>query len=113
MKKCTKVAIWLCAAWAVRASAAPPLEVYGALPGVDQIQLSPSGQQFALFGVIDGSRKFAVFSFEGKPLFVVADPPRIRRVIARADLFELDHGCAVSAATKRSARGVPNPVVRS
>jgi hypothetical protein len=71
MKKCTKVAIWLCAAWAVLARAAPPLEVYGALSGVDQIRLSPSGQQFALFGVIDGGRKFAVFSFEGKPLLVM------------------------------------------
>jgi dienelactone hydrolase len=71
MKKWTKVAIWLCAAWAVLARAAPPLEVYGALPGVDQIRLSPSGEQYALFGVIDGSRKFAAFSFEGKPLFVM------------------------------------------
>lgn len=71
MKKCTKVAIWLCAAWAGLARAAPPLDVYGALPGVDQIRLSPSGQQFAIVGVIDGSRKLAVFSFEGKPLFVM------------------------------------------
>jgi hypothetical protein len=71
MMKCIKVAIWLSAAWAVLAHAVPPLEVYGALPGVNQIRLSPSGQQFALFGVIDGSRKFAVFSFEGKPLFVM------------------------------------------
>lgn len=40
--------------------AAPPLEAYGRLPGVEMMQLSPSGKRYALIGVVDNVRRFAV-----------------------------------------------------
>ncbi|HKC16541.1 MAG TPA: alpha/beta fold hydrolase [Steroidobacteraceae bacterium] len=50
------------------APAAPPLEVYGGLPGVELLSLSPSGEKYALVAVVGETRKLVVLSYDGKVL---------------------------------------------
>lgn len=50
--------------WGGATQAAPPLEVYGRLPGVEQIVLSPAGTQYAFVAVMGESRKLGVASFD-------------------------------------------------
>lgn len=51
--------------------AAPPLEAYGHLPGVELVQLSPSGDRFAFIAVVGESRRLMVVSAKGETIFVV------------------------------------------
>ena len=50
------------------AQAAPPLEVYGGLPGVELVSLSPSGDRYALVAVVGETRKLMVLSHDGQVL---------------------------------------------
>jgi len=57
--------------WSVVSSgawAAPPLEVYGKLPGFEMAALSPSGQRYAVVGVVEDSRRFVALDAQGKAL---------------------------------------------
>ena len=42
---------------AAPAWAAPPLDAYGKLPGVDMAALSPSGSHYAVVGEVEGARR--------------------------------------------------------
>ena len=44
--------------------AAPPLSVYGNLPGFEMAALSPSGSRIALVGTVDGHRMLAVVGMD-------------------------------------------------
>lgn len=50
------------------AIAAPPIETYGRLPGIDLVQLSPSGERVAMIGVVGESRRLIVLSADRKLL---------------------------------------------
>ncbi len=50
------------------AQAAPPIQVYGALPGVELVRLSPSGQRVAMIGVIGEERRLVIISADNKLL---------------------------------------------
>jgi dipeptidyl aminopeptidase/acylaminoacyl peptidase len=50
------------------AVAAPPIEAYGALPAVEGIELSPSGEYFASIAVIGDQRRLIVATVGGKVL---------------------------------------------
>lgn len=50
--------------------AAPPLEAYGKLPGVDMAALSPSGRHYAIVGEVEGSRRLVIIEAGGKPVMV-------------------------------------------
>lgn len=52
------------------ATAAPPLEAYGRLPGVDRVVLSPSGKLYAIVGEVAGERQLLIMSAEGKPVTI-------------------------------------------
>ncbi|HYG27884.1 MAG TPA: hypothetical protein VD906_13365, partial [Caulobacteraceae bacterium] len=47
------------------AAAAPPLEVYGKLPGLEMAVISPSGERSALIGVVQDKRRLLVIE-DGK-----------------------------------------------
>lgn len=58
----------LCApAWA----ASPALEVYGRLPAMDSVRLSPTGDQYAYLASEGGERKVIVRGLEGRPVAMV------------------------------------------
>jgi dienelactone hydrolase len=69
---------WLCAmalalglsTLGIVAGAAPPLEIYGSLPGFEMAKLSPSGQRIAMIGVIGDERRLIVL--EGEKLILTA-----------------------------------------
>ena len=67
------LAVGLCAGLAAGAAraAAPPLEVYGRLPGFELAKLSPSGRRVAMIGVVDDVRRLIVM--EGETLLLAAD----------------------------------------
>ena len=46
-------------------AAAPPVEAYGKLPGIEQISLSPSGQRYAFIAVIGETRKLVAAQVDG------------------------------------------------
>lgn len=50
--------------------AAPPLEAYGKLPGVDMAALSPSGKHYAIVGEVEKARRLVVIEAGGKPVMV-------------------------------------------
>jgi dipeptidyl aminopeptidase/acylaminoacyl peptidase len=50
------------------ASAAPPVEAYGKLPGVELMRLSPDGSRFAFVAVIGEVRRLVALTWDGKPL---------------------------------------------
>ncbi|HEX5776924.1 MAG TPA: hypothetical protein VFX95_09635, partial [Caulobacteraceae bacterium] len=50
------------------AMAAPPLDAYGKLPGVDMAALSPSGSHYAIVGEVEGARRLVVVETGGKPV---------------------------------------------
>lgn len=50
------------------ASAAPPLSLYGNLPGFELATLSPSGERIAMVGVAAEERRLIVLDRNGKPL---------------------------------------------
>jgi dipeptidyl aminopeptidase/acylaminoacyl peptidase len=61
-------AIALTAAQAVRA--APPVEAYGKLPGIEEVQLSPSGERYAFVATDGEKRRLYIATLDGKPLQV-------------------------------------------
>jgi len=50
------------------ARAAPPIEAYGRLPGVELLRISPSGERIALIGVLGEERRLVVLSADNKLL---------------------------------------------
>ncbi|MGZ8371267.1 MAG: hypothetical protein ACXWVH_09460, partial [Caulobacteraceae bacterium] len=50
------------------AAAAPPLEAYGALPAIEQVELSLSGDRLAFVGVAKERRQLVVMTADGTPL---------------------------------------------
>jgi dipeptidyl aminopeptidase/acylaminoacyl peptidase len=52
-------------AFAFSAAAAPPLDAYGALPAIDMVSLSPSGERFALVARSGEERKLYVRRIDG------------------------------------------------
>lgn len=66
-------ALQICAGCALgsTAGAAPPLEIYGRLPAVELVRLSPSADHLAMVGVVGGAnpmRRVFIFSGDGKTL---------------------------------------------
>ncbi len=61
--------------------AAPPLEAYGRLPGVEQMVLSPSGTRYAFVAVHGESRRLGVASFDSKLIYQVPIADRKLREI--------------------------------
>ncbi len=57
---------------AVRATAAPPLEVYGQLPGCQFAAIAPSGERYAVVGNVDGVLDLIVLTADATPLLVTA-----------------------------------------
>ena len=47
----------------------PPLEVYGSLPAVELMRLSPSGARYAFVTVVNEKRMFVVVGEDGKALY--------------------------------------------
>jgi dipeptidyl aminopeptidase/acylaminoacyl peptidase len=66
------LSILLCACLVCAAQAAPPLEVYGGLPGVELVSLSPSGEKYALVAVVGETRKLVVLNYDGQVLSAAA-----------------------------------------
>lgn len=62
------LAFLLCLSFDHQAMAAPPLDAYGRLPGVELIQLAPSGKRYAQVVSSGDARKLAVFE-AGKVIF--------------------------------------------
>lgn len=56
---------------AVPAAAALPLSAYGALPGIEMAAISPSGQRYAVVGVVGEARRLVVVGATGKVEFTV------------------------------------------
>jgi dienelactone hydrolase len=52
-------------------AAPPPLSVYGNLPGVERVAISPSGDRIAMIGVVDGARRLVVIDTDKKPLLAL------------------------------------------
>jgi dipeptidyl aminopeptidase/acylaminoacyl peptidase len=50
------------------AFAAPPIEAYGKLPGVENVKISPSGQRLAFIAAVGDDRKLLVTTADSKPL---------------------------------------------
>ncbi len=49
-------------------AAAPPVEAYGRLPGIDEVHLSPSGERYAFIATVGEKRSLIVSTFDNKPL---------------------------------------------
>ncbi|MEO8813540.1 MAG: hypothetical protein ABI376_11580, partial [Caulobacteraceae bacterium] len=78
------------------AMAAPPLADYGKLPAVEQMRLSPSGDQLAFVAVVGEARKLVVESVAGEVRRVVdAGAMKVRQIDWRGD----DHVLIVTSAT--------------
>jgi dipeptidyl aminopeptidase/acylaminoacyl peptidase len=58
-------------AHSIEVRAAPPLEAYGGLPQTEIIQLSPSGERYALVGVVGEKRRFVTAPVGGAPDFAL------------------------------------------
>lgn len=71
-----------------RVDAAPPLEVYGQLPGFETASISPSGDRYAVVGVIGEDRKLGVVAVDGTPLLLqsIGD-----RKVSGLDFADDDH----------------------
>jgi dienelactone hydrolase len=55
--------------WALTAAAAtPPIEAYGKLPALERVELSPSGDRYAIVGVVAGKRGLLVMGLDDKPV---------------------------------------------
>jgi dienelactone hydrolase len=52
-----------------RSHAAPPIETYGKLPAQEKLTLSPSGQRYAMIGVVGETRRLIVATVDQKLLF--------------------------------------------
>src|SRR5436190_23505913 len=55
----------LCCAISATAQAAPPLEVYGALPSLENVEISPDGTRIAFVAPINGVRSLNVRQIDG------------------------------------------------
>lgn len=55
---------------ATGACAAPPLEAFGRAPAIENVELSPSGQQFALIGRQNDTRSVVVRKADGEAVFL-------------------------------------------
>ena len=63
----------------LRAETPPPLSVYGKLPGVERVAISPSGDLIAMIGVVEGARRLVVVDQDKKPLFAYpVDDTKVR-----------------------------------
>lgn len=83
----TRTAIAACiAAFAcVRVFAAPPVEAYGKLPGVELIRLSPSGDRYALIALAGEQRRLIVRKVKGELIFISNIGDKKIRRLAWAD----------------------------
>lgn len=59
----------LCLSLIQWAGAAPPLEAYGHLPAVENMQLSPSGERYAFIALVGETRRLGVLTDKGKVVF--------------------------------------------
>jgi dienelactone hydrolase len=71
MHKTLEIGLLLCMGCLSVARAAPPLEAYGALPGIELVTLSPAGEQFALYVQVGDTPEVAVLARDGRALFAV------------------------------------------
>ncbi len=62
-------AVFFCLLFNQIANAAPPLDAYGHLPGVELMRLSPSGDRYAFVAVLGEARRLVVVSDKGEILF--------------------------------------------
>jgi hypothetical protein len=58
-----------CALQSGQAFAAPPVETFGKLPGIELVRLSPSGNRYAFVGALGETRRIVVASVDGTLLF--------------------------------------------
>lgn len=73
--------ILCCVLLVATARAAPPLEVYGGLPGVELVSLSPSGDKYALVAVVGETRKLVVLNHDGQVLSAAsAGAAKVRQI---------------------------------
>ncbi|MDB5430647.1 MAG: peptidase prolyl oligopeptidase [Caulobacter sp.] len=86
------LAIWLAALGAFEGQAAaapPPLAAYGGLPGVEELQLSPSGERYALVALVAGKRQLVVVE-AGKALVTLdTGDVKVRELMWAGDNFVL------------------------
>lgn len=55
----------------LRAGTPPPLSVYGNLPGVERVAISPSGDRVAIVGIAEEVRRLVVLDRDRKPLLAL------------------------------------------
>jgi len=46
---------------------AAPLSAYGALPGIEDVAIAPSGDRVAIVGVVDAERTLALIDRDNQP----------------------------------------------
>jgi hypothetical protein len=92
------VAALLCPAAARPASPAPPTDVYGRLPNIDLMRLSPSGDRLAYVRVMGDQRQLVVKDLSGATLIAAsASDTKIRRI----DWAGEDHLLLTASATRQ------------
>jgi|JI10StandDraft_1071094.scaffolds.fasta_scaffold16836_4 dipeptidyl aminopeptidase/acylaminoacyl peptidase len=75
------VATALCAARVLAA----PLSAYGALPGIEDVAIAPSGDRVAIVGVVDAERTLALIDRDNQPLMAAPVGENKVRDVAFAD----------------------------
>jgi fermentation-respiration switch protein FrsA (DUF1100 family) len=65
------ISAFLCLFFNLQALATAPLEAYGRLPGVEIMELSPSGSRYAVVAAIGDARRLAVISDKGEAIFAL------------------------------------------
>jgi dipeptidyl aminopeptidase/acylaminoacyl peptidase len=64
----------------------PPLSAYGALPAIEQVAISASGEKIAFIGVVGEQRRLVVQTVAGEPLGVIAlGDSKIRDILWAGD----------------------------
>ena len=72
----------ICTTGSALLAAAPPLEIYGQLPGFEMAKLSPTGKRLAMIAVVADERRLIVT--EGETLVLTANvgSQKVRALVA-------------------------------
>jgi len=93
------------------AAGPPPLSIYGKLPGVERVAISPSGDRIAMIGIVEDVRRLVVIDQDKKPLFSMPlGDAKIRGVYWAGDERVL---LRASETTKLSATFITEKIAQS
>jgi len=62
--------IYVAVCWSFSSAALASADVYGKLPGLNTIDLSPKGTRYALVTEIQGQPRLVILNEQDKPIFV-------------------------------------------